>query len=219
MDDSYPVLMRALADLAAGLDARRGEAEQWYEQRCAAATTALSEATERAGIARQVMVRVQREVEAVDNDACGIWRALADRLGPAAARFAGAPLPSTNPAEAGDDPGRWLERARDLLDRAGEVHPVPRSAYPALMLFGVLGAVAATGLATAGRLAGDRYGGDLAVGLPVIALVVTLLGPFVGLGPAKLLADRRQATLDLRTSVMVLVAGLLTTGLLVVFLR
>ena len=44
--------------------------------------------------------------------------------------------------------------------------------------------------------------------------MATLLGPFVGLAPAWLLADRRHATLGPRPVVLVLIAGLATTGAL-----
>ncbi len=73
------------------------------------------------------------------------------------------------------------------------------------------GAVVAYALGAAARALAAGYSGDLAVGLPVLALVVTLLGPVVGLAPARLLADRRHAVLGPRPMIVVLVAGLVTT--------
>lgn len=112
-----------------------------------------------------------------------------------------------------------LGRARDLLDRAGQPGELPGSVNPLLALCGVAGGVLAYGLGAGARALGVGYGGDLAVGLPVLALVVTLLGPLVGLVPARVLADRRHAVLGPRPITVVLGAGLLTTVLLLVLGR
>ncbi len=48
----------------------------------------------------------------------------------------------------------------------------------------------------------------------MLALVVTLLGPVLGLIPARLIADRRHAVLSPRPVLIVVVAGLATTLLL-----
>jgi hypothetical protein len=117
------------------------------------------------------------------------------------------------------DPVTLLAGVRDLLDRTRQPGDLPGSVNPLLALCGVAGAVLAYALGGAARAAGDRYGGELAVGLPVLALVVTLLGPLVGLVPAKVLADRRHAVLGPRPVAVVLVAGLLTTVLLLALTR
>ncbi|MCM0679141.1 hypothetical protein NCC78_31400, partial [Micromonospora phytophila] len=96
---------------------------------------------------------------------------------------------------------------------------LPGSVNPLLAFCGAAGAVLAYALGTASRAAGDRYGGDLAVGMPVLALVVTLLGPLVGLVPAKVLADRRHAVLGPRPVAVVLAAGVLSTALLLALAR
>ncbi|MEV1290561.1 hypothetical protein [Micromonospora sp. NPDC049679] len=219
MSEAYGELLRRLAELTTRLDERRAEAQQWYAERCAAADEAVVAADAAVLAARDGLDSLRGEVDDVDREAAALWAALADRLGPVAARFGGPPGPSTDPAEAGDDPERWLAGARELLDRSRDVGPVPRSAYPLLVIFGVLGALAAAGLAAAARVAGTRYGGDLAVGMPVLALLVTLLGPFVGLAPAKVLTDRRHASLDPRSAAVVIIAGLAMTALAFAALR
>ncbi|MDG4766273.1 hypothetical protein O7632_19505 [Solwaraspora sp. WMMD406] len=219
MSGSYPALMRRLAELAAGLQARRDEAQQWYADRFAAAEAAVAEVEAELATLRRLHAAASKEAEDVDREAAAIWAEASHRFGSAASRFVGPPVPPPGSGVPDHEPEHWLTAARQVLGRTAEAGPLSSSGYPVLALFGVLGAAAAWGLATAGRMAGERYGGDLAVGMPVIALVVTLLGPFVGLGPAKLLADRRHAVLDARTGAIVVAAGLLTTTILLVLLR
>lgn len=220
MADSYPVLIRRLAELAAGLQARRDEAQHWYADRCAGAQAAVEQVEARLADLRQARAEASLEVEEVDREAATIWTEFAHRLGPVTDRFGGVPAPTSGPGMVGPDQAdRWLTAARGLVERSVETEPLPRTAYPALALFGALGAAAAFGFAAAARWTGERYGGDLAVGMPVIALVVTLLGPLFGLAPAKLLTDRRHAVLDVRSVAVVLVTGLVTTATLVGLLR
>ncbi|MFV2018236.1 hypothetical protein [Micromonospora sp. LOL_023] len=220
MADSYPVLIRRLAELAAGLQARRDEAQHWYADRCASAQAAVERAEAQLADLSQARAEAGLEVEEVDREAATIWAEFAHRLGPRADRFGGVPAPTSGPGAASPDQAdRWLTAARELVERSVEAEPLPRTAHPALALFGTAGAAAAFGFAAAARWTGEHHGGDLAVGMPVIALVVTLLGPLFGLAPAKLLADRRHAVLDIRSVAVVLVAGLVTTATLVVLLR
>ncbi|WJK35952.1 hypothetical protein [Solwaraspora sp. WMMA2065] len=216
MDASYPELMRRLAELAAALQNRRNEAQQWYAQRCDGAQAAVAEVETDLAELHQLHEQASRELADVDRAAADIWTEVGHRFGPLAGRLGGlpAPLPPPPGTAVDDDPEHWLAAARALVERSNDVGPLSRAAYPVLALFGAAGAVAAFGLSTAARWAGQRYGGDLAVGMPVIALVVTLVGPLLGLVPAKALADRRHAELDLRTVSIVLVAGLAATAVL-----
>jgi hypothetical protein len=196
--------------------AQRAEADGWYERQCAAAERAVRSAERAVQQAGREVSAALEEVEVVDAEASHLWQVFRGRLGAAAGRLGDPPGPAPGASAA---PGTLLDGVRDLLDRAKQPTELSGSADPLLAIFGLLGAVAAYALGAAARLLGDRYGGDLAVGMPVLALVVTLLGPFVGLAPAKLLADRRHAALGPRPVVVVVVAGLVTTGVLVALLR
>ncbi|MFB9236430.1 hypothetical protein ACFFWC_12855 [Plantactinospora siamensis] len=216
VDRGYADLLGQLAALSARVAAQRAEAQSWYagqreaaDRAVANAQDAVRRAEDRFGAAKEAAERVDAEVDA-------LWQALPGRLGVPAGRLGAPPAPA---ADAPEDPVRPLEAARALLTRAARPAELPASVNPVLVLFGVLGAALAAGLGALVRLAGARYGGDLRVGLPVVALVVTLLGPVVGLVPARRLADRRHAVLGPRPITVVVVAGLLTTGVLVALLR
>ncbi|MFY1694095.1 MULTISPECIES: hypothetical protein [unclassified Solwaraspora] len=221
MDDSYPAAMRRLAELAAALQARRDEAHHWYAQRRTIAQDAVSAAQAEVDDLLQAHADAAHDVAEVDREAAQIWTEIGYQLGPVADRFGGLPAPAAGPDAAGgpEGPQVWLDRARALAARSAEPGALTPAAQPVLALFGALGAAAAFGLATLARWVGLRYGGDLAVGMPVIALVVTLLGPLFGLAPAKALADRRHAVLHLRAVATVLIAGGVTTVALVGLLR
>ncbi|MFC7549951.1 hypothetical protein [Plantactinospora sp. GCM10030261] len=210
--------MRRLAALSGRAAAQRAEARDWYEGQIAAAERAV-DAAEREVAAASARVTAAREVaERVEADAGRMWQALPARLNIPPARLGAPPVPVAD-ATATDDPEDLLDDVRTLLERAGRPGDLPASANPLLMVYGVLGAALAAGLGAAARMVGTRYGGDLRVGLPVIGLVLTLLGPVVGLAPARRLADRRHATLGPRAMAVVVAAGLVTTALLVAVLR
>jgi hypothetical protein len=217
MSESYAPLVRQLADLAARVDAERAEADDWYDRQCAAADRAIANAEQAVRRAETEVAAARAEVEAVEAEALHLWQVLRGRLGSAAGRRTGGP-PGPAPG-ATSDPAALLDGVRELLDRTKQRGELPTSAYPLLAMFGLIGAAAAAGLAVLARIAGERSGGELAVGMPVLALVVTLLGPLVGLAPAKLLADRQHAGLDPRAVAAVVLAGLVTTGSLFVLLR
>ncbi|MEH0973095.1 hypothetical protein V6U77_18415 [Micromonospora sp. CPCC 205546] len=205
---SYAAQIRRLAELSARLRAQRAEAHTWHAQQCAAAERAVAEAEAELRRAERELVDAREEQERVDAEVADLWQALRGRLGGSGRRAGGPPAPVPG---ASGDPAPLLAGVRDLLNRTRQPGDLPGSVNPLLALCGVAGAVLAYALGGAARAAGDRYGGELAVGLPVLALVVTLLGPLVGLVPAKVLADRRHAVLGPRPMTVVLVAGLVTT--------
>jgi hypothetical protein len=211
MSESYTAVVRRLAEVTARVDAQRAEADSWYERQCAAADRAVRDAELVVRQADAAVSAARAEVEAIDAEVGHLWGALGARLGAAAARLGAPPTPARGAAA---DPATLLDGVRDLLDRAKRPGELPGSVQPLLAVFGVLGAAAAAALGAGARMVGHRHGGDLAAGLPVLALVVTLLGPFVGLAPARLLADRRQAALGPRPVAVVLIAGLTTTAAL-----
>lgn len=211
---SYEALMRELAGLSATADAQRAEAHTWYEQQCAAAQRAVRTAEEQVRHAEVEFATAAEQVERVDAEAAHLWQVLRGRLG--TRRLNDPPVPV---AEATGDPVGLLDGVRELLDRARRPGELPSSVNPLLVTCGVLAAAAAYALGVAARAFGASHGGELAVGMPVLALVVTLLGPVAGLGPAKLIADRRHAVLGPRPMAVVVIAGAVTTTALLVLLR
>ncbi|MCX5064737.1 hypothetical protein OOJ91_02480 [Micromonospora lupini] len=213
--ETYTAQLRRLAELTARVREQRAEAQTWYERQCAAAERAVTDAADEVRRAEEELVAAREEQEHVDAEVAHLWQQVRARLG---VRRLGAPPTPTNGSAAGE-PVALLGRARDLLDRAGQPGELPGSVNPLLALCGVVGAVVAYALGSGARALGVGYGGDLAVGLPVLALVVTLLGPLIGLVPARVLADRRHALLGPRPITVVLGAGLVATALLLVLGR
>ncbi|MFF3852502.1 hypothetical protein [Micromonospora sp. NPDC002575] len=214
--ESYAAQVRRLAELTDRVRTQRAEAHAWHEQQCAAAERAVAEATEQLREAEREAADARELVERVDAEAAHLWQQLRARLGAGARRLGDPPGPAR---DASGDPLLLLHGVRGLLDRTRQPGELPASANPLLALCGAVGAALMFALGLGIRALGARNGGDLAVGLPVLALVVTLLGPLVGLALAKRLADRRHAVLSPRPITVVLVAGLVTTGVLLVLAR
>ncbi|MGC4891035.1 hypothetical protein [Micromonospora sp. DT227] len=209
--ETYPAQIRRLAELTARVAAQRAEAHTWYAQQVAAAERAVAEAAEQVRLAEAELADAQRMVDRVDGEVTHLWAQLRARLGGGTRRLGDPPGPVR---DAAGDPVPLLRGVRELLDRTGTPGELPGSVNPLLIACGVGGALVAFLLGTGARALGAGSGGDLAVGLPVLALVVTLLGPLVGLAPARLLADRRHAVLTPRPMILVAASGLATTLLL-----
>ncbi|ASW57677.1 hypothetical protein [Plantactinospora sp. KBS50] len=209
-------LLGQLAALSARVAAQRAEAQTWYAGQREAADRAVTSAEETVLRAQARVAACRERADRVDTEVRTLWQVLPARLSLPAGRLGAPPTPEPGGPE---DPAVPLDAARTLIDRAARPVELPTSVNPLLVIFGVLGAVLAAGLGALARVAGERYGGDLRVGLPVVGLLVTLLGPVVGLVPARRLADRRHAVLGPRPIIVVVVAGLLTTGTLVTLLR
>lgn len=216
VDDSYEGLVRALEELNARVEAQRDEARTWYVQQCATAEQAVRRAEQQLRRAERELAVATEQAELTEGEAAHLWHLLRGRLGISAGRMGAPPAPVGG---APTDPATLLDGVRDLVERARRRGEFPPSANPLLVGCGVLGAVTASALGAAARAVGARYGGDLAVGMPVLALVVTLLGPVAGLAPAKLLAERRHVALGPRPVTLVVVAGVVATILLLVLLR
>jgi hypothetical protein len=206
--ETYTAQLRRLAELTARVATQRAEAHTWYAQQCAAADRAVAEAAEQVRRAEAAVAEARELVERVDAEAAHLWQQLRVRLGGGVRRLGDPPGPAR---DATGDPVPLLRGVRELLDRTRQPGELPGSVNPLLALCGVGGSVAAYALGAGARAVGAGSGGDLAVGMPVLALVVTLVGPLVGLAPARLLADRRHAVLGPRPIIVTLLAGLLTT--------
>jgi hypothetical protein len=211
MSETYAAQIRRLAELTARVATQRAEAHTWYAQQCDAADRAVAEATEQVRRAEAEAVEARDLVERVDTEATHLWGQLRARVGSGGRRLGAAPGPAP---DATGDPVPLLRGVRDLLDRTRQPGELPGSVNPLLVACGAGGAIVAYALGLATRALGHGSGGDLAVGLPVLALFITLLGPLVGLAPARLIADRRHAVLTPRPMIVVAAAGLATTLLL-----
>lgn len=209
--ETYAAQIRRLAELTARVATQRAEAHTWYAQQCAAADRAVAEATEQVRRAEAAAAEARELVERVDAEAAHLWGQLRARIGTGGRRLGDPPGPAR---DASGDPVPLLHGVRELLDRARQPGELSGSANPLLLACGIGGAVVAYALGLAARALGHGSGGDLAVGMPVLALVITLLGPLVGLAPARLIADRRHAVLTPRPMLLVAGAGLVTTLLL-----
>lgn len=211
--ETYAAQLRRLAELTARVQEQQEEARSWYAQQCAAADHAVAESADEVTRAEHELVAARESQEQVNAEVAVLWQELNARLGGGGRRAGTPPGPR---ADATGDPEPLLEAARELLRRTGQPGELPSSVNPLLALCGVAGAVLAYALGAGCRALAARADGELAVGLPVLALVVTLLGPVLGLIPARLIADRRHAVLSPRPVIIVATAGLLTTLLLLV---
>ncbi|MEV6811548.1 hypothetical protein [Micromonospora sp. NPDC051296] len=211
--ETYAAQLRRLAELTARVHEQREEARAWYEQQCAAADLAVTESAAEVNQAEGELVAAREAQERVDAEVAVLWQELNAQLGGGGRRAGTPPAPAP---EATGDPGPLLDGVRDLLYRTRQRGELPSGVNPLLALCGVAGAVVAYALGAGARALALRSDGELAVGLPVLALVVTLLGPVLGLIPARVLADRRHALLSPRPVLIVVAAGLATTVLLLI---
>ncbi|HEX8631547.1 MAG TPA: hypothetical protein VF755_25595 [Catenuloplanes sp.] len=217
----YARLMRRLAALDAQLAAQRAQAEAWYAEQCAAADAAVR-AAERA--VRETGARVdaaRRVAEVVDAEAAYLWSTFVHQVGPSAEQFGRslprAVVPQQRDGRQADD---YLHEAQARVAPATTVRrPSGGSMRTLLALVGAVGGAVGFAAGAALRWAGQRAGGDWAVGLPVLALIVTLLGPAVGVAVAKRVADRRGSGLDPAGVAVVAIAGLATAAALLLALR
>jgi len=208
---SYEEAIAKLARKYAGVDAQRAEADQWYERQVAAAARAQTEAEAAVEAAQEALDAATELVERIDAEVEEVWRTTERRMGAAATRFGGPPLPVPLRPDEEYNPDQMIESATKMLDDRWRPGQMSQGKLPLLVLLSAVGAGLAFGLREAVLWAGRSYGGDLAVGLPVLALVVTLVAPFVGLWPARVIADRDHVALDTTTIAVVVATGIATT--------
>ena len=210
---SYRELISSLAGIDAEQDGHRAEAHEWYERTVANADARYREAEQHATACDQRLRDASRHDQDIEMRVYDAWREAGSRFG----RVGAAPVPTPPPE--GDTRGaeEWLMEAHAQLARSGRRPVLPEQTRNILAGLGVLGGLLA-GLAGFGvRAAGRPVGGDLAVVLPVLALLLTLaLGPILALLAAKVYADRRGAVLESGAVTVLVVASLITAGLAIV---
>ncbi|MFC7530741.1 hypothetical protein [Actinoplanes sp. GCM10030250] len=211
----YRTVLQRLTTLDQRATTLREEAQRWHADRETAAEAAVREAEDEVREAQHAVRLAQRDLEQVDARAAGLWSDFVHRVGPAAERF-GRTLPAAS------IPRQRTERdAADYLDevesRVKYTPPARPLTFGTQVLFGAFG-VAGGVLGVIGNLvvrqtAADA-GGDWLAASPVVALLVLLLFPVLAVVTAKLVADRRGVGLDTAAVATVLIAGLVTAGLL-----
>lgn len=215
MPDSYRDLIVRLARRHDELAAERAGIATWHAQQQAAAQAAVDRAAEAVARAGAEVEEARSIVERADLEVHRLWRRLEDRVGQL-----GPPPDPSSVTGSDDDPDRWLREVDQRLERPARVRrELPGWVSPLLVVFGVVGTGAGYAAAQGARWAALRTGGDFGVFAPVLEQIVLLLAPFLGLLPAKVVADRTEGRLDGGRIAVVLVVGLLTLGVLVVARR
>ena len=213
----YRSVVAKLTNLDDEAAAHRAEAHAWHDTRAQEADEAVRAADQRIREAQAAVRAAQRHRDEIDARVAGLWAEFAHRVGRLAERFGHAPQPTV--------PRQRDREAEDYLQEAAATAAWTPPAKPlkgATVLYVGLGALGgALGLAAWSllRWAGQEGGGDLAVGLPVVALVVALLGPILAVIMAKRVADRSGNPLDASTVATVLIAALITAGLILAVVR
>ncbi|MEV8503242.1 hypothetical protein AB0368_00260 [Actinoplanes sp. NPDC051475] len=213
----YRSVVRKLTNLDEEAAAHRAEAHTWHDTRAREADEAVRAADERLRETQAAVRAAQRGLEEVDARVAGVWAEFSHKAGRAADRFGQPPQP-TVPRQRDRDAEEYLQEAAAAAAWKSPAKPLKG----ATLLYAGLGALGgAVGLAAWSllRWAGREGGGDLAVGLPVVALIVALLGPILAVVTAKRVADRGGAPLDASAVATVLVSALITAALILAAVR
>jgi hypothetical protein len=169
--------------------------------------------------AEQALREAQRERESIDARAAGIWSDFVHDGGGVPERY-GRTLPAPAvPRQRDRDADEFLQEAVAMMKYTPPPRPLSGATTAMFAAFGFMGGAVGVAAHQVLRWAGREAGGDWAVSLPVLALIVLLLGPVLAVFGAKRVADRRGVGLDTSAVATVLITGLLTAGLLWTALR
>ena len=210
----YRGLLGRLAGLDAAAAADRAEAVTWHDQKVAAADEKVRAAAEDVRAAERAVREARREREKVDADVRGLWATFVHDAGPRAERFGRTPPDPVVPRQRDRPPHEYLEEAAKTSRYQAPARPLTSVTSVLFAAFGFLGGACGVVAHQLLRWAGREAGGDWAVGLPVLALIVMLVGPVLAVFGAKRVADRRGVGLTASSVATVLIAGLLTAAIL-----
>ncbi len=213
----YRSVVRKLTQLDNEAAKHRDEAHAWHNSRAAEADEAVRAADRRIRSTAEALDEAQRRLEDVDAEVEGLWVEFAHKAGRPAERFGRPPEPAV-PRQRDRDADEYLQDAAAIAARTQATKPI-KGASVLYVGLGALGGAVGLAAWSLLRWAGHETGGDLAVGLPVVALIVALLGPILAVIVAKRVADRTDAPLDASTVVTVLASALITAGLILVIVR
>lgn len=215
----YRSIVRKLTNLDDEAAGHRLEAHNWHDKRAREADNAVAAADQRIREAQAAVEVARRRLEDVDARAAGLWAEFAHQVGRAADRFGTyAPQP-TIPRQRDRDAEEYLQEAAATAAWTPPTRPPTGSASVLYTVVGALGGAIGVAANHLLRWAGREGGGDWAAGLPVVALVVALLGPILALVTAKRVADRREMLLDASAVATVLIAALISAGLVLAAIR
>ncbi|MFG1610827.1 hypothetical protein [Actinoplanes sp. NPDC049265] len=214
-DAGYRGLVRQLAGLDAAAAGDRAEAVQWHDERIAIAADRLRTAEEDVRAAQQAVRAAQKAREEVEAEVADAWNSFIHQTGGKAERFGRTAPEPTIPHQRDRSPDDYLQEAAATA-RAKVAPPRPLSGATTLLFaaFGFLGGACGVAAHQLLRWSGREAGGDWAVALPVLALIVMLAGPVLAVFGAKRVVDRRGVGLDATAVATVLVTGLFTAALL-----
>jgi hypothetical protein len=210
----YRGLLRRLAGLDAAAAADRAEAVSWHDERVAAADDRVRAADDDVRAAEQAVREAQRAREEIDAEVRGLWATFVHDAGPRAERFGRTPPEATVPRQRDRDAHEYLEEAEKTSRYQPPPRPLTGVTSAMFAAFGFLGGSCGVVAHQLLRWAGREAGGDWAVALPVLALIVMVVGPVLAVFGAKRVADRRGVGLNASAIATVLIAGLLTAGIL-----
>ena len=209
----YRGLLRRLAGLDAAAAADRAEAIGWHDEKVAAADDKVRTADEDVRAAERAVHDARREREKIDAEVRNLWVAFVHDTGGRAERFGHTPEPMV-PRQRDRDAHEYLEEAAAKVRYQPPPRPLTSVTSAMFAAFGFLGGACGVVAHQLLRWAGREAGGDWAVGLPVLALIVMLVGPVLAVFGAKRVADRRGVSLTASSIATVLITGLLTAGIL-----
>jgi hypothetical protein len=219
-EPDYRAILAELTALDDRAATHRAEAQRWFADRAAVADEAERAAEEAVRQAVRTVRQAQRDREEVDARAAGLWSDFVHRVGPAAERFGRTVPEAVLPRQRGDrGPHDYLQEVATRVAYTPPARPLTGLHKVLFALAGAVGGALGYALAHVVRMTGERAGGDWAVALPVVALIVMLLGPLLGIAGARQISDRRGVALDAAAVAVVLIAGTATNWLLHLALR
>ena len=209
----YRAILRRLNDLEAEAAAHRAEAVGWHDGRVAAADEAVRAEEETVRATERELRRAEQDRDAVDARAAGIWSTYIHGW-PQAERFGKLHPEAMVPRQRDRAAEDYLNEAEATTGRTPPTRPLGSATTAMFAAFGFMGGTVGVAAHQLLRWAGRAAGGDWAVALPVLALIVMLVGPVLAVSGAKRVADRRGVGLDAAAVSTVLITGLVTAGLL-----
>jgi hypothetical protein len=214
----YREMLRRLNDLDREAAAHRREAVEWHDDRVVAADEAVRAEEENVRAAEHAVRRAEQERDEVDARAAGIWSDYIHGW-PQAERYGKTRPDPMVPRQRDRRAEDYLAEAESTTGRTPPQRPLGSATTVMFAAFGFMGGAVGVAAHQTLRWAGREAGGDWAVALPVLALIVLLVGPVLAVFGAKRVADRRGVGLDAAAVSTVLLTGLVTAGLLWTALR